>query len=328
MIIPFPEERAHAADEITRARIDAAAQRIAPYIRRTPILYTSFRLPSGEWLPLHLKLENLQNEGGVELRGVLNAVLAYQPREAVANGLVSIMGGGTHQQAVVAASELLRVPVWLHSKRARLTAELTPGLTARGANVVAHRTTWLAVERAAELQATREGRAYINPLTNPDLIAGLGTVGLEMLAAPARPALVVVPANSGGGAALAGVAIAAKCSDPTVRVVGVEVTRAPRLYQSYRAGHLVSLPPIPGYSGPNRASDVVFDICRRYVDEIVLVTPTEAHDAVRRLFREAEVRARASGATALAALLTGKVTPPKTGHSYALIGGSGEAGLF
>jgi threonine dehydratase len=327
VIIRFPEDRAHASNDVTLARVEEAAQRIAPYIRRTPTLCASFELPSGDWRPLHLKLENLQNEGGVELRGVLNAALRLPP-EAVARGLVSVSGGGSHSQAVVATSELLRVPVWVHAKRAKLTTELSPVLTARGASVVIHNASWAAIERAAERQASRDGLAFINPLTNPDVIAGLGTVGLEMLAAPARPALVVVPANSGGGAALVGVAVAVKTSDPSVRVVGVEVTRAPRLYQSSQLGRLVSLAPIPGYSGPIKASELVFDLCRRYVDDIVLVSPEEARDAVRRLFREADVTASASGATALAALLSGKVLPPVDGNTYALIGGSGEAGLF
>jgi threonine dehydratase len=88
------------------------------------------------------------------------------------------------------------------------------------------------------------------------------------------------------------------------------------------------LPPIPGYAGPNRASPLVFELCRRYVDEIVLVTREEADAAVRRLFHEFELTASASGATAIAALLADKVHPLSQGNTYALVGGSGVGGLF
>jgi threonine dehydratase len=306
--------------------VQRAADCVAPYIRRTPVMYASFQRDDDEWLSVHLKLENLQNEGGIELRGVFNAVLALPPA-TVARGLVSVMGGGVYDRAVVAVSERLRVPVWLHGKRVRETTERVPLLRARGATVALHNS-WAAVERAAEEQASREGRALLNPVANADFIAGLGTVGLELLQCPAPPSLVVVPANSGGGATLAGVAVAVKAVQSSVRVVGVEVTRAPRLYESWRAGHPVALPPIPGYAGPNRAPEAVFDLCRQYVDEIVLVTREEADSAVRRLFHEVELTASASGATAVAALLAGKVRPSTNGNTYALVGGSGVGGLF
>jgi threonine dehydratase len=323
VIIPFPEGRPQASSALD---VPLAAARVAPYIRRTPIMYASFQHPGGDWLSVHLKLENLQTEGGVELRGVFNAVLAL-PEWAVARGLVSVMGGGVYDRAVVAVSERLRVPVWLHGKRVRETTERIPQLTARGASVTLHNS-WAAVERAAEEQARREHRAFLNPLANPEVIAGLGTVGLELLQGPAPPALVVVPANSSGGATLAGVAAAIKSADRSVRVVGVEVTRAPRLYESLRAGQPVALPPIAGYAGPNRASQLIFDLCRRYVDDIVLVTREEADAAVHRLYHEVELTASASGATAIAALLAGKVRPATHGNTYALVGGSGVAGLF
>ena len=90
----------------------------------------------------------------------------------------------------------------------------------------------------------------------------------------------------------------------------------------------MALPPIPSYAGPNRTSALVFEVCRRYVDEIVLVTREEADAAVRRLFHEVELTASASGATAIAALLSGKVRPTSNDNTYALVGGSGVAGLF
>ena len=323
MIVQFPQERLQAIDAVD---VHRAAECVAPYVRQTPIMYASFERPSGECLWVHLKLENLQNEGGIEPRGVFNAVLAL-PLATVAQGPVSVMGGSAYDRAAFAVSERLRVPVWLHGKRAKETTDRVPQLRARGATVFLHNS-WAAVERAAEEQAASEGRALLNPVANPDLIAGLGTVGLELLQAPAQPSLVVVPANFGGGAALAGAALALKGRDPSIRVVGVEVTRAPRLYESRRVGHPVALPPIPGYAGPNRASPLVFDLCRRYVDEIVLVTREEADSAVRRLFHELELTVSASGATAIAALLAGKVRPAPSGNTYAVIGSSGVAGLF
>jgi threonine dehydratase len=214
----------------------------------------------------------------------------------------------------------------MHAKRARLTSEIAPELARRGVEIIQHASV-AAAQRAAEQHANRDHLALLHPDCTPDVIAGAGTVGLEMMATPAPPRLIVVPANA-GGAVLAGVALAVKETDPSIAVVGVEVTRAPRLYRSRLAGCAVRVETPPGYAGPDRPHPVIFDLCRRYVDDIVLVSPEDADAAVRRLFQEVNVAASASGATAVAAVLGGQITLPRDGETHVLVAGSGEGGLF
>jgi threonine dehydratase len=321
-ILRFPDRRAEASTDLTLARVHEAARRLRGTIRRTPTLYTVFETSVGE-IPLHLKLENQQREGGVEYRGVMNAVLSLEaPR-----GLVSIAGGGAYPASLAAAGERLQVPVWMHAKRARLISGLGPSLAARGVSLVTHGSSWSAAERTATEHAQREGFALLHPDCMPEVIAGEATVALEMLATPTPPSVVVIPANA-GGAVLAGAALAIKETQPGIRVVGVEVTRAPRLHASRQAGKPVRIETPPGYAGPAAPHPLVFDLCRRYVDDIVLISAEEADDAVRRLFLEVDVPASASGATAVAAVLSGKVRLARDAHTHVLVAGSGEGGLF
>jgi threonine dehydratase len=156
------------------------------------------------------------------------------------------------------------------------------------------------------------------------LSRGFGTAGLEILEAPIKPDVIVVPAYS-SGSELCGIGAAVKSIDPSVRVVGVERQGAARLHESLRHGRPMN---IATRGSPRRPSALTFDLARQFVDEIVVVTPDEAREAVHTLWRELEISASVSAATGVAAVLACKVQAAAGEHVLTVVTGTGDEGLF
>jgi threonine dehydratase len=313
------------------ASIGAAARRIAPHVRRTPLLDAG-PLPGGEpGSRIRLKLENLQVTGSFKARGATNKMLTLHP-EQVARGLVTA-SGGNHGLGVAYAGRLAGAPVTIFLP-ANVPAAKAAKLERWGAKVVRVGEVWDEANQAALAAADREGTTYLHPFADEEVIAGQGTLALETL--DDEPATDLMVASIGGGGLIAGVATAVKgrqreaSSIRRIRMIGVEATGAPKIYQSLRAGRVVELATVTTAANtlaPRRSHELNFAIIRETVDDVVLVTDEEMCEAARWLWFEAGVAAELSGAAALAAILTGKISLAGVRSACAVVCGAGTDGL-
>jgi threonine dehydratase len=303
----------------------AAAERIRGRVRRTPLLRAApvhQKVVPGE---LTLKLESLQVTGSFKARGATNKVLTLSEEE-IQRGLATA-SGGNHGLGVAYAGWLAgaRVTIYLPENAPPAKAEK---LRQWGAEVIYEGAVWDDANAAALAAAERHGWTYVHPFADPAIIAGQGTIGLEVLEdAPETSVLVVA---IGGGGLIAGVAAAAKAIKPGIRVIGVEPTGAPTLYESVKAGRVIELAEIRTTANtlaPRKSDALNLAIIQENVDEIVLVTDDEMREAARWLWFEAGVAAELSGAAAVAALQSGKVQTGAEEPVCALVCGAGTDGI-
>lgn len=306
--------------------IQTARSRIAEHMRRTPLLEARpVRQPAHGASVLYLKLENLQVTGSFKARGAVNKLLGLPPA-AVARGIITA-SGGNHGLGVAYAGWITRSPAVIYLPQ-NAPPSKAQKLRRWDARVVIEGAVWDDANRAALAVAEADGLTYIHPFADPAVIAGQGTIGIEILEdAPDVDVLVVA---IGGGGLISGVSLAAKSIKPGVRVIGVEPVGAPTLYESVREGRVIELPAIRTAANtlaPRRSAPINLAIIRRYVDEIVLVTDEEMREAARWLWFEMGVAAELSGAAALAALLSNRVHLSPTDAVCALVCGAGQDGL-
>jgi threonine dehydratase len=308
---------------ISLADVEAARRRIAPHLRRTPLL--NLALDGGAPGGLTLKLENLQVTGSFKARGATNKILTL-PTEQAARGLVTA-SGGNHGLGVAFAGRLAAAPVTIYLPR-----NVPPAKAAKlerwGARLIWEGEVWDDANAAALAAADREGTAYVHPFADPAVIAGQGTLGIEVLEDAPETELAVVAI--GGGGLIAGVATALKGLRPGLRIVGVEPVGAPKIHRSLRAGAVVELAEVKTAANtlaPRRSHELNFGIIRETVEEVVLVTDDEMREAARWLWFEAGVAAELSGAAAVAALRSGKVPIEGARAVCAIVCGAGADGL-
>ncbi|HMJ55110.1 MAG TPA: threonine/serine dehydratase [Polyangiaceae bacterium] len=299
------------------ADIRAAAQRIAGKIHRTPLLSSS-QLAGPAPVRLHLKCENFQKTGSFKARGALNKILSLNAEER-GRGLVTV-SAGNHAAAVAWASRIAgcSAVVVMPSDAPKSKMDAVRGY---GAEIVAHPDRATLFDKLEELRAAR-GLTFIHPFDDAVVLAGAGTVGLEIAEDLPDVELVIVPV--GGGGLLSGVASATKQMNPQVRVVAVELEAGPGLGPSLAAGR-----PIP-VKRPDTIADgmtppfvgaLPLAIAREAVDEIVTVTEAEIIDAMRLLMTRAKLYVEGSGAAATAALLSNKVRARRGERTIALVSG-------
>lgn len=304
--------------------VQEAKARIGGHVRRTPLVAAT-ALREGGRGALALKMESLQVTGSFKARGATNKVLGLPP-EQVARGLVTA-SGGNHGLGVAYAGWLSGAPVTIY-----LPSNVPPAKVKQfeswGAQVVREGDVWDEADRAARIAAERDGLAYVHAFADPAVVAGQGTVGLEILEdAPETDVLLVA---IGGGGLISGIATAAKALRPGVRVIGIEPVGAPTLYESVRAGSLVTLERIETAANtlaPRRSAELNLEIIRTAVDEIVLVTDEEMAEAARWLWSEMGITAELSGAAAVAAWLTGRTKVEESESVCAVVCGAGTAGV-
>lgn len=306
------------------ADVEAAAARIAGWVRRTPLVRAA---PLREPVPnveLTLKLENLQVTGSFKARGASNKVRALDP-ELARRGLVTA-SGGNHGIAVAYAGWRAGVPATVFLP-GRTSEEKQRAIERWGATVERRGDVWDDAHRTALAFAEDSGRPYLHPFADPAIVAGQGTLGLEIL--DDQPGCELVVVAIGGAGLIGGVALAVKSRRPGVRVIGVEPEGAPTLYASRQAGRVVELTEITTAAltlAPRQSAELNFALVERHVDEIVLVSDDEMRDAARWLWRECGVAAELSGAAAVAALRAGRIAAPPR-ETCALVCGMGADGF-
>lgn len=309
---------------INLADIQAAQARIQPHIRKTPLVKAS---PVKQTVPsapqMHLKLENMQIIGSFKARGAVNKLLSTPP-EQIARGIITA-SGGNHGLGVAYAGWLANAPARIYLPNSTPQSKAQK-LADWGAEVIYEGAVWDDANRAALAHAEREQLTYFHPFADPAVIAGQGTIGLEII--ETLPDVDVIVVAIGGGGLISGICIAVKALKPSVRVIGVEATGAPTLYESLKAGHLIELSQITTVAGtlaPRRSEQINLDIIRQHVGQIVLVSDEDMRDAARWLWFEMGIAAELSGAAALAAILTGQVQ--SAGSICALVCGAGTDGI-
>lgn len=272
---------------------------------------------------LTLKLECLQVTGSFKARGAVNKLRSLTP-EQVARGLITA-SGGNHGLGVAYAGWLAGVPATVYLPRNTPPIKATK-LAEWGARVIVDGDVWDDANRLAIAAAERDDLTYVHPFADPRVIAGQGTVAVELLEQDSATRTILVAI--GGGGLIAGVALAAKQIDPSIRVVGVEPVGAPTLSESLRAGRAIELQSVDTAANtlaPRQSAELNVGLIGRYVDEIVLVDDEQMRDAARWLWREMGVAAELSGAAALAAALAGKVD--FSSPICALVCGAGTDGI-
>lgn len=306
--------------------IQTAQTRITNYIRHTPLIEAKpIKQPICQAKTLYLKLECLQITGSFKARGAVNKLLSLSP-EQLSHGLVTA-SGGNHGLGVAYAGWIAKVPVTIYLPHSTPLAKAQK-LESWGARVIFEGIAWDDANQAALRAAEQEDLNYVHPFADPLVIAGQGTIGLEILEeAPNIDTLLVA---IGGGGLISGVSTAAQSLKPGIKVIGVEPVGAPTLYESLRAGKVVELPQITTAAGtlaPRSSAAINLEIIQQNVDDIVLVTDEEMREAARWLWFEMGVAAELSGAASLAALLSGKVSPKASERVCALVCGAGNDGI-
>jgi threonine dehydratase len=306
--------------------VRAAAERIRGYVRRTPLLPAApARGLAERGHGLLLKLESLQVTGSFKPRGAINAVLSLPP-ENVQRGIVTA-SGGNHGIAVAYAGYATGAPATIFLPRS-VARDKLPSIEGWGARTVITGEAWDDSHRVALQCAKAEGLTYIHPFAESQVIAGQGTIALEILdEAPDLDTLVVAV---GGGGLISGIAVAAKALKPDIRIIGVEPVGAPTLHASIAAGRLVELASLETAAvtlAPRRSESLNLAIITETVERIVLVNDDEMAEAARWLWRETGVAAELSGVAAVAAVFAERYCPTPGDRVCAVVCGAGRDGI-
>jgi len=283
---------------ISLETIRAAAGRIAGAVERTPCLpsQTLSRLTGCE---LHLKFENLQFTASFKERGALNKLLSLSDAERRRG--VTAMSAGNHAQAVAYHAARLGIPAQIVMPKGSPNTKVK-NTRVHGASVVLEGETLADAARHAHALAARDGLVFVHPYEDELIIAGQGTVGLEML--EAVPALDVLAVPIGGGGLIAGIATVARALNPKIRIYGVESRTYPSMHQRL-AGEPVKVggDTIAEGIAVKDVGDIAFDIVRREVEDVVVVAEETIERAIVALIEIEKTVAEGAGAAALAALL-------------------------
>ncbi|HET8729205.1 MAG TPA: hydroxyectoine utilization dehydratase EutB [Alphaproteobacteria bacterium] len=282
-----------------------ARARISSHVRRTPLVRSApLSLLSGS--EVHLKLETLQDIGAFKLRGAVNRIMTLDDEER-RRGVVT-MSTGNHGRAVAYAAGRLGVPaiVCLSELVAGNKVEAIRELGAE-ARIIG-RSQDEAGEEALRL-VREEGMVLIPPFDDPAVIAGQGTIGLELLEDLPDVDEVLVPLSGGG--LIAGIALALKSADRAIRVVGVSMTRGAAMAASLAAGHPVAVKEEPTLAdslggGIGLDNRYTFELVRRHVDDVLLLDEEEIADGMRHLYRKEGLVAEGAAAVGVAALIAGR----------------------
>ena len=290
-------------ETLTRADVEAAAKRIAPFVTRTPLVESAW-LSAATKADVVIKLESVQVTGSFKARGAINALVALKEREP-GSPVVVTASAGNHGVALAWAGRQLGIAVRVHVPACAPRAK-REGLARMGASIV-DAPDYDAAEAAAREDAQVSGVPYVSPYNDADVIAGAGTVALEMLAD--RPDLNVIVVPLGGGGLLSGVAIVAAAHAPVVGTVGVEAEASPVFTTSLAEGHItevaVQATLADGLSGNLEPGSATFAMVERLVDGVALVSEGSIEMAMRGLVAEERLVAEGAGATAIGALLQG-----------------------
>jgi threonine dehydratase len=307
------------------ADVVAARERLGDAIYYSPCPH-SIMLSALTGQQIYLKLENLQMTGSFKERGALNRIAKLTPEQA-ARGVIAA-SAGNHAQGVAyhATKRGIRSVIVMP-----LTTPLVKVTATRdfGAEVVLHGASYDEAHVEALRLCAEQGLTFVHPFDDPDVMAGQGTIGLELLEQVPQLEAVVVPI--GGGGLIGGIACAIKEMRPELRVVGVETAKLPSMQAAVEAGRPVTIDAattIADGIAVRRAGDLTLPLVERYVDEIVLVEEDEIASAILMLLEREKTLAEGAGAAALAALLQHRTSLQGANTAVLVCGGNIDVTLL
>ncbi|QFT79727.1 L-threonine dehydratase catabolic TdcB [Roseovarius sp. THAF27] len=307
------------------SNILAARKTIAGIADATPFVPSPF-MTEKTGTEFLMKLENMQPIGAFKLRGAVNAVMNLP--EDVAG--VTCCSTGNHGRGVAyaAAHRGLRAVICMSSLVPQAKVD---GIRALGAEVqICGKSQDDALAESLRL-VDSDGLVEISPFDDPHVIAGQGTIGLEMLQARPDLGTILVPLSGGGLAA--GVAVAAKAINPQIRVIGISMDRGAAMHASVAAGHPVEVEEVASLAdslggGIGMDNKLSFALCRDHLDDIVLVTEEEIYHAMQVLFYEDRIVAEGACVVGIAALLSGKLAALPGPIGTIITGRNLDMGMF
>ena len=291
---------------VSLADIRAAELRIAEHVIRTPLVYSP-AISALTGARVYLKLETLQKAGSFKVRGAGNKILA-NITAARTRGVVAASAGNHAQGVAVAAhaagvKAVIVMPSWASLAKQEATRGYGAEVLLYGSSLEE------SIVRAGEL--AREGRLFIHPYDDDDVIAGQGTIGTEILGDLPGADMIVVPV--GGGGLIAGIATAAKTMKTDIRIIGVQAAACPSVPGSMAAGSPVRVTAGPTIADGIRVAESgarTFPVIREFVDQVVLVSEEEIADAMLLLLERKHVVAEGQTLSQLAQKYYGHVTEP------------------
>ncbi len=309
---------------VTLADVQAAATRLAPYVRHTPLQHSP-DLSTLAGKPLYLKLENLQRTGAFKIRGALNRLLIMSAADRERGVLTA--SAGNHGQGVALAARLLGVPATIVLPLGVSLAKLE-AIERQGAETVLAGGNYDEAAEIAYALAAERGMTYVPAFDDLDVVAGQGTVALEMLADDPDLDTLVVPV--GGGGLMAGMAVAARALKPSLRIIGVQAAGACAFAESFRSGERQMMPVATIADGiaVKMPGAHTFPLIAAHVDEIVTVDDEAMAQAMVVLLEREKLLAEAAGAAPLAAALGGLLPEASERVGILVSGGNVDPNLL
>ena len=296
----------------------AAAQRILPLARRTPVL-TSADFDGAAGTQVFFKCENLQRGGAFKIRGASNLILSLS-KEELTNGVVAY-SSGNHAQATAIAAKFVGVPATIVMPEDAPKSKME-ATRSHGARIVTYNRFTGDREAIARRILEETGAALVPPFDHPKIMAGQGTAALELLEETGPLDALITPV--GGGGLLAGCATIARSRHPALRLFGAEPEGANDTYLSMQAGERVTITPDTIADGLRAAKPgaLTFPVVQKLVERIVLVTEDEIRAAVKFLLLRLKILVEPSGAVPAAAVLFHKLPPGIRSVGVVLSGGN------
>jgi len=323
VLMTKPARAAHPA--VTLAEIQTAMGRIRDSIYLSPCARSEY-FSHHTAISVYLKLDNLQRTGAFKERGALNKLLTLTPEERL-RGVIAASAGNHAQGVAYHAGK--------HGIRAQICMPLTTPLIkaaatkSYGAEVVLHGANYDEACEEAVRRSQQFGMTFIHPFDDEVVIAGQGTMGLEIL--QQVPDVEAIVAPIGGGGLIAGVACAVKETNPRVRLIGVQPARLPSMKVAIAEGHPVTLSPaatIADGIAVRRAGEKTLPLIQKYVDDIVTVDEEEIANAILLLLEREKTLAEGAGAAAIAAVINHKTSLSGNKVAVLVCGGNIDVSLL
>jgi threonine dehydratase len=300
----------------------AARERIRGAIRPTPCPASDYFTERTGCAAVWFKMENLQRTGAFKERGALNKLLTLSPEEK-ARGVIAA-SAGNHAQGLAYHALKLGVKATIVMPERTPLIKVSRTRDEYGARVILKGTNFDEAYAEARRIQEEQNLVFVHPFDDPHVIAGQGTIGLELLEQTPFADMVVVPI--GGGGLISGVACALKETNPRIQVVGVQTEALASMKASLAAGHVVELPAgttIAEGIAVRRAGEITYSMVRKYVDEVVTVDEEEIANAILVMLEQEKSVVEGAGAVGVAALINGHL-PKANGKKVVILLGGGN----
>lgn len=285
-----------------KEKIIEAEKRIRPYLRETPLEY-SYRLTQMTGCEVYLKLENIQVTGSFKARGALNKILSLQPSKAK----IITASTGNHGLGVANALSVVKTEGTIYLPQTASPAKVE-AIKMRGVPVEFYGENSDETEQHVRRLSQTTNQIYVSPYNDEEVMAGQGTIGIELLRQ--LPELDTVFVSIGGGGLIGGIASYLKAVNSKIEVIGCLPENAPAMYECIKAGKIIEVPEKPtlsdGTAGGLEPGSITFEICQRLVDSYIMVSEEEISAAMKLVIKHHHLIIEGSAGVAVAALIKEK----------------------